>query len=154
MADDWTGDNDIFKGQVWRTETLAILEYCESEYRKLKVMTSLLELAMWKMKINDSKDCDETKGGGNKKIKRDGTEFRLQCRISCGANLVIENVLPYLLPPDFVRFYLNVSNDADDDDDDDDDNDGNDNVDNDDVDNEVEDDSNDEWHASYGGGAD
>jgi hypothetical protein len=56
-------------------------------------MTSLLELAIWKMKIND---------GGNDQM--DQSEFRLQCRISCGADYVIENVFPYLLPPDFVRF--------------------------------------------------
>ena len=60
-------------------------------------------------------------GGGNTKIKMDQSEFRLQCRISCGANHVIENVLPYLLPPDFVRSYVDVSDNDDDNDDDDDD---------------------------------
>jgi hypothetical protein len=33
---------------------------------------------------------------------------RLQCRISCGAEYVIENVLPYLLPPNFVRSYIYI----------------------------------------------
>ena len=104
MANDWTGSALSFNGQAWRDETLAKLEYYESEYRRLKEVTSLLELALWKMKINDgSKDLCETMGGGNKKIKRDGLEFRLQCRISCGANIVIKNVWPYLLPSDFVR---------------------------------------------------
>lgn len=31
-------------------------------------------------------------GGGNKKIKIDQSEFRLQCCINCGANIVVENV--------------------------------------------------------------
>ena len=93
MADDWTGLAFKFNGQAWRDETLAKLEYYESEYSRLKDMTSLLELAIWKMKIND---------GGNDQM--DQSEFRLQCRISCGADYVIENVFPYLLPPDFVRF--------------------------------------------------
>jgi hypothetical protein len=105
MADDWMGRNSyFFNGHAWRDETLAKLEYYESEYGRLKEVTSLLELAIWKMKINDGiKDLCETMGGGNKKIKRDGAEFRLQCRISCGANIVIKNVWPYLLPSDFVR---------------------------------------------------
>jgi hypothetical protein len=104
MANDWTGSALSFNGQAWRDETLAKLEYYESEYRRLKEVTSLLELALWKMKINDgSKDLCETMGGGNKKIKRDGEEFRLQCRISCGANIVIKNVWPYLLPSKCVH---------------------------------------------------
>jgi hypothetical protein len=94
----------FFNGHAWRDETLAKLEYYESEYGRLKEVTSLLELAIWKMKINDgSKDLCETMGGDNEKIKRDGAEFRLQCRISCGANIVIKNMWPYLLPSDFVR---------------------------------------------------
>jgi hypothetical protein len=110
MADDWMGRNSyFFNGQAWRDETLAKLEYYESEYRRLKEVTSLLELALWKMKINDgSKDLCETMGRGNKKIKRDGLEFRLQCRISCGANIVIKNVWPYLLPSAFVRSYVDA----------------------------------------------
>ena len=64
-------------------------------------MTSLLELAMWNARMDDSLDHGKTMGGGNKKMKMDESEFRLQCRISCGADAVIENVLPYLLPPYF-----------------------------------------------------
>ena len=48
-------------------------------------------------------------------MKMDLTDFRLQCRISCGADQVVENVLPYLLPPDYVRPH--VYEDGDDDDD-------------------------------------
>ena len=127
MADDWTGSalnfNEQawrdgtafnFNGQAWRDETLAKLEYYESEYSRLKEMTSLLELAIWKMKIdNGSKDLCETMAGGNTKIKRDGPDFRLQCRISCGADVVIENVWQYLLPPDFVRSYVDNEEDND-----------------------------------------
>ena len=114
MADDWTGSALYFNGQAWRDETLAKLEYYESEYSRLKEMTSLLELAIWKMKIdNGSKDLCETMAGGNTKIKRDGPDFRLQCRISCGADVVIENVWQYLLPPDFVRSYVDDEEDND-----------------------------------------
>ena len=62
-------------------------------------------------------------------------EFRLQCRISCGANHVVHNVLPFLMSPDFVRSYVYV--DADDDDDED-----NDDISDDEVEDNGEDDSN------------
>jgi len=55
MADIWTGSYLNFNGQAWRDITLAKLEYYESEYRRLKESTSLLELAIWKMKINDGR---------------------------------------------------------------------------------------------------
>jgi hypothetical protein len=107
MADDWMGYNSYyFNGHAWRTDTLNKLEYYESEYQKLKETTSILELAIWKARIDESKDCGRATGGSNKKMKMDGTDFRLQCRISCGADHVVENVWPYLLPSDFVRSYV------------------------------------------------
>jgi hypothetical protein len=86
VADDLTGSDNNFNGHAWRTDTLNKLAYYESEYLKLKEVTSLLELALWKLELDDSMDP---------------SEFRLQCRISCGADHVIENVFPYLLPPDY-----------------------------------------------------
>jgi hypothetical protein len=137
MADDWMGCNShYFNGHAWRTDTLTKLEYYESEYQKLKETTSILELALWKARLDESKDRDEATGGSNKKMKMDGTDFRLQCRISCGANIVVENVWPYLLPSDFVRSY--VDNDEDEDEVDDDEDEDDDEVD----DEEEEDDDN------------
>ena len=63
-------------------------------------------------------DDGKTMGGSNKKMKMDESEFRLQCRISCGADAVIENVLPYLLPPNFELSYIHKDSSDDDDDDD------------------------------------
>jgi hypothetical protein len=45
-------------------------------------MTSLLELALWKARMDDSLGDGRTMGGSNKKMKMDESEFRLQCRIS------------------------------------------------------------------------
>jgi hypothetical protein len=84
----------------------------------LKEITSLLELALWKARIS-SLDQGKSIDGGNKKMKIDPSEFQLQCRISCGADQVIENVLPYLLPPDFV-LSIDDSSDEDDDEEEDD----------------------------------
>jgi hypothetical protein len=55
MSDYWIGDEDCnspFDREMWRNETLTKLEYYESEYQKLKELTSLLELelALWKMR--------------------------------------------------------------------------------------------------------
>jgi hypothetical protein len=56
MADDWKGAEYKFIRHIWRTETLAKLEYYESEYCKLKEMTSILELALWKARISTMDD--------------------------------------------------------------------------------------------------
>jgi hypothetical protein len=98
MSDYWMGymDND-FNREMWRNETLTKLEYCESEYQKLKESTSLLELAIWKMNI-DASNIDNGVA-----IEVDN---RLECRTNCGADFVIENVLPYLLSFDFVHSYV------------------------------------------------
>jgi hypothetical protein len=57
MVDDWTGVIVEFNQdnrQMWYTETLTKLEYYESEYRRLNETTSILELALWKIKIDKS----------------------------------------------------------------------------------------------------
>ena len=101
MADDWMGDKDsAFDRDRWHNEMLTKLEYYESAYQKLKESTSLLELALWKMNIDASTiDNGDAMGDNN----------RLKCRTNCGADFVIENVLPYLLPSDFVRSYASDS---------------------------------------------
>ena len=55
----------------------------------------MLELALWRIKINE---LAPSEGRHKKKMKVDQSAIRNQCRISCGANIVIEHVLPYLLP--------------------------------------------------------
>ena len=107
MDDYWMGDNkDDFDREEWRDETLTKLEYYESKYRSLKEMTSLLELALWKIKFDDSRDHSKAMSRGKKQLKMDPSDFRLQCRVSCGADHVVENVWPFLLPPEFVRSYV------------------------------------------------
>ena len=72
----------------------------------------MLELALWKMKIDASTiDNGDAMGDNN----------RLGCRTNCGADFVIENVLPYLLPPNFVRSYVEEDSDSSNNDEDDDD---------------------------------
>lgn len=49
---DGTGQEHHFNKQLWHTETLTKLEYYDTEYRRLKETTSILELAMWKIKLD------------------------------------------------------------------------------------------------------
>jgi len=59
-------------------------------YESIKEATSVLELALWKAKVNES--C-------NKRARVEGGDsYKEQCRINCGADIIIRNVLPYLLP--------------------------------------------------------
>jgi hypothetical protein len=105
MADYWMGDKDNdFNRDIWRNETLTKLVYYESEFQKLKESTSLLELAIWKMNI-DASNIDNSLVMGDDNM--------LECRTNCGADFVIENVLPYLLPSDFVRSYVYICNEED-----------------------------------------
>jgi hypothetical protein len=150
MADDWMGNDHDFSREEWRTETLTKLEYYESEYRRLKEITSLLELALWKLRMDNSTlEQGDVIGRGNKKMKFDQSDFRLQCRVSCGADHVVQNVWPYSLPPDFVRSYVYVNNEDDEDEIDDvDDNTGEEDNDDDDNVEEVEEEvEEDEWRG-------
>ena len=55
----------------------------------------MLELALWKTTFDELGKGENTMS--NKKRKIDGSEIRSRCRISCGADIVIEHVLPYLI---------------------------------------------------------
>jgi hypothetical protein len=48
------------------------------------------------MKINDN-ILEENATGHEKKIKIDESSIRQQCRITCGADVIIGRVLPFLI---------------------------------------------------------
>jgi hypothetical protein len=74
----------------------ARVAHFEDEYPKLKEITSLLELALWKLSMNE-KISPEEATPCQKKIKTDESNIRRQCRIICGAYVVIRHILPYLI---------------------------------------------------------
>ena len=81
--DDETNDRDR------EEETQAVYNRLAT-YESIKEGTPVLELALWKAKIDESRD---------KRARVDSEiSYRNQCRINCRADLVIRNVLPYLLP--------------------------------------------------------
>jgi hypothetical protein len=76
---------------------------CQMEHKQLMEGISLLELALWKRKLDDSKEeemveVEECLGvkPPAKKSKIDVAAARQEKRITSGASIVIKNVLPYL----------------------------------------------------------
>ena len=57
----------------------------------------MLELALWKTTLDELGKGENTMS--NKKRKIDGSDIRSRCRISCGADIVIQHVLSYLVVP-------------------------------------------------------
>ncbi len=73
-------------------------EHFKSEHRALlKELTTLLELALWKAKLDESQD-ERSLGSDQpaKKVKIDMKAVRQEQRITSGANAVIKNVLHFL----------------------------------------------------------
>ena len=72
------------------------LAHFEAEYPKLKEITTILELTVWKLRMNEML-LPEKATQCQKKMKTDELSRRRQCRITCGADVVIRHVLPYLI---------------------------------------------------------
>ena len=71
----------------------------KSEFRKLKDYATIMELALWKHRIDENMLAEKfCKAGGRKKAKMDESESRIHCRVTCGADSVIDHVLSYLVP--------------------------------------------------------
>jgi hypothetical protein len=70
------------------------LDHIENEICILKEATTILELALWKMRINEESH-NEKSTRRQKKMKADESIIRSQCRATCGADVVINLVLPF-----------------------------------------------------------
>jgi hypothetical protein len=74
----------------------AKVSHFEDELHKLKEITIILELALWRMRINQTNN-QENATRPRKKGKADKSSDRQHSRVTCGADAVIRHVLPYLL---------------------------------------------------------
>jgi hypothetical protein len=74
----------------------ARVAHFEAEYYNLKEITTILELALWKLSMNENIPQEEV-SHCQKKMKTNKSSMRRQCRITCGADVVIRHVLPYLI---------------------------------------------------------
>jgi hypothetical protein len=72
------------------------ITHFEDELLKLKEITTILELALWKLKMNESSHLVEMIHC-KKKMRNDESDMRRQCRVTCGADVVIGHVLPFLI---------------------------------------------------------
>ena len=92
------------RGNMRNTELKGIklkLAFAEYTYDQLKEATFILELALWKAKIDECNSLVGKKRSSNrlsnKRMRVDKEGFVHQCRISCGAEVIIRNVLPFLI---------------------------------------------------------
>jgi hypothetical protein len=72
------------------------LTHFEDELPKLKEITTILELALWRLRMKKN-ISNEEEARCRKKIKTNESSIRRQCRVTCGADIVIRHVIPYLL---------------------------------------------------------
>jgi hypothetical protein len=89
----------------WMQSVIGKIDHYKSEHRViLKEATTLLELALWKAKLDDFRVEDDKKCSlvsvaekTAKKVKVDIEEAKKEeARITSGADIIIKNVLPYL----------------------------------------------------------
>lgn len=78
-------------------KTHSKLVSCEREYHQTKNAMALLELALWQSKIKESMQlqCNTTYQIGQ--IGFFSTDMKRQCHVCCGVDIVIPNVLPFLV---------------------------------------------------------
>ncbi len=81
----------------WIQLVIAKIEHYKSEHRViLKEATTLLELALWKAKLDDFKVVGPGEKKAARKAKIDVDDAKKEARIISGADIIIKNVLPYL----------------------------------------------------------
>ena len=91
----FAGHEKIDAIQPWMTDVLRKIVHYKAEHNKLlKEATTLLELAIWKAKLDEKEDSSHE--GKRKKSKIDVESMRKEKRITSGANIVIRNVIPFL----------------------------------------------------------
>jgi len=79
----------------WMDSALDKMDHYKAEHhRYVKEAITLLELALWKAKLGAKED--NSVEGTTKKAKLDAESARRERRITCGADTVIKNVLPFL----------------------------------------------------------
>ena len=88
-------DDKTAEIRQWMNSVIDKMDHYKTEhYRYVKEGITLLELALWKAKLGEKGgNCEE---GKTKKAKVDSESARKERRVTCGADVVIKNVLPFL----------------------------------------------------------
>ena len=93
-------DGKTAAARRWIRRVLARVKHFTNEHnRSLEESAALLELSLWRdnlngEKIHDSKCSLDAKP--NKRARIDVDSARQERRMTCGANIVVKNVLPFL----------------------------------------------------------
>ena len=88
-------DDKTFEIHQWMNSVLDKMDHYKAEHcRYVKEGITLLELALWKAKLDEKEE--NAAEGPTKKDKDDCESVRVQKRITCGAETAIKNVLPFL----------------------------------------------------------
>ncbi|KAK1737907.1 leucine-rich repeat domain-containing protein [Skeletonema marinoi] len=83
--------------RLWIGSLLGKMERYKAEhYRLLKQATTLLELAIWKAKIDEEVMAHSLETKPAKRAKLNDDSIRKEQRVTSGASIVIKNVLPFL----------------------------------------------------------
>jgi hypothetical protein len=102
VYDDDDNDDDDLGEQSLRDNTVILheiqekLAHFEDEMPRLKEATTILELALWKNMLDVNSKQMET-NRCQKKMRSDESDVRQQCRVTCGADVVIGHVMPFLI---------------------------------------------------------
>jgi hypothetical protein len=92
--------NFKFDGNNWEQilhRIRAKITRFEDDIPKLKDVTTALELALWKVRMTVNNVHQEGINHRRKKKKTDEASIRRQCRVTCGADVIIRLVLPFLI---------------------------------------------------------
>ena len=80
-----------WKVQQWMDNVNCRLDHYKAEHHRfMKEATTLLELALWKAKLDDNEEDEVAKEGQRQRKRKD-------IRVTSGASIVIKNVLPFLV---------------------------------------------------------
>ena len=84
--------------EQWMDSVIDKIDHYKAEhYRYVKEGMTFLELALWKAKLGEKEDKEDSPvERQTKKAKVDSESARKDRRITCGADMVIKNVLPFL----------------------------------------------------------
>jgi hypothetical protein len=89
----WGSDNSVILHEIQ-----AKVAHFENELLQLKEVTTIIELALWKLRINENCLLQEEATHCQKKVKTDESSIiRTQYHITCGADVIIRHVLPFLI---------------------------------------------------------
>jgi hypothetical protein len=83
--------------QQWIESVTSRIEHYKTQHNTLlKEATTLLELTLWKAKLDEDKNKEDTLQVKTKKANIDVDSARQEWRITSGASVIIKNVLPFL----------------------------------------------------------